>query len=257
MLGAIVGDIVGSIYEFNNHRSKNFPFFGEKNFFTDDTVCTVALADALLRGADPAKTLHEWCNRYPGRGYGGRFLYWVTHRDLAPYMSYGNGAAMRVSAAGWLGSTLKEALALADRITEITHNHPQGMKGARAVTHAIFLARDGTRASVIRRVMEEEYHYDVARTVDDIRPVYRFDETCQHTVPEALVCALTAIDFEDAVRNAVSIGGDSDTLAAIAGSVAEPLFGIPVDISHKAKSYLPEEMINVLDRFRQTVRKRR
>jgi len=249
MLGAVIGDIVGSIYEFNNHRSKAFELFGEGADFTDDTVLTIAVADVLLHDKAPARTLAEWCWRYPGRGYGGRFAAWLEGRELAPYDSFGNGAAMRVSPAGFLASSLDEALSMARRVTEVTHNHPEGLKGAAATAHAIFLARQGTNAGEIRVAVESAYGYDLSMTVDQIRPGYRFNETCQETVPQALVCALGATGFEDAIRNAISIGGDSDTVAAIAGPVAEARFGIPNDIATAALSRLPAEMRSVLEKL--------
>ena len=246
MLGAIVGDIVGSIYEFENHRSKTFPLFGQNVDFTDDTVCTVALADALLRNADPAATLRAWCLRYPDRGYGGMFRQWIIDESLGPYNSFGNGAAMRVSAAALLGVDLESALFLSDRITAITHDHPEGMKGARATVTAICLARAGESADRIRATVVRSFGYDMQRTVDDIRPGYVFNETCQRTVPEALICALEASDFEDAIRNAISIGGDSDTVACIAGGVAEARFRIPEAIAAEALRRLPQEMVDVV-----------
>jgi len=246
MLGAIIGDIVGSIYEFQNHRSKAFPFFGPEADFTDDTVCTVALADALLRNADPAATLRAWCRRYSGRSYGGMFRRWIEDESLGRYNSFGNGAAMRVSAAALLGIDLPSALLLADRITEITHDHPEGMKGARATVMAIWLARAGESAETIRTTVAERFGYDMNRTVDDIRPGYVFNETSQGTVPEALICALTATGFEDAIRNAISIGGDSDTVACIAGGVAEARFGIPEPIAAEGLRCLPGEMVDVV-----------
>ena len=246
MLGAIIGDIVGSIYEFENHRSKAFPFFGPNTDFTDDTVCTVALADALVRDADPAATLRAWCRRYPGRGYGGMFRRWIDDESLGAYSSFGNGAAMRVSGAALLGTDLSSVLSLADRITEITHDHPEGMKGARATATAIWLARAGESAETIRTTVAQRFGYDMNRTVDDIRPGYLFNETSAATVPEALICALTAIDFEDAIRNAISIGGDSDTVACIAGGVAEARFGIPEPIAAEGLRRLPGEMLGVV-----------
>ena len=166
MLGAIIGDIVGSIYEFDNYRAKDFEFFGRRADFTDDTVCTIAVADALLNGKPPADALYEWCNRYPGRGYGGMFGRWIQSPGGKPYNSYGNGAAMRVSPAGLLGRTLEEALAMARRVTEVTHNHPEGLKGAAATTHAIFLARNGASPDEIRSAIQSCYGYDLSRTVD-------------------------------------------------------------------------------------------
>ncbi|MGE0357181.1 MAG: ADP-ribosylglycohydrolase family protein [Burkholderiales bacterium] len=242
MLGAIIGDIVGSIYEWNNHRSKDFPFFGPGADYTDDSVLTMAVADALLHGHPPQKSLYLWATRHPDRGYGSGFARWLGTWELAPYGSYGNGAAMRVSPAGLLARSLDEALVLAVRVTDVTHDHPEGLKGAMATAHAIFLARHGTAPDEIRLAIARDYGYDMDRTVDAIRPHYRFDETCQGTVPEALVCALEAASFEDAIRNAISIGGDSDTVAAIAGPVAEALFGIPDGLARDAMTRIPEDM---------------
>lgn len=242
MLGAIVGDIVGSIYEFDNHRSKDFPLFGEGADFTDDSVLTLAVADALLNSKPPREAIYLWGLRYPKRGYGGGFAKWLTTWELAPYNSFGNGAAMRVSPAALLANTLDEALENARRVTEVTHDHPEGIKGALATAHAIFLARFDAGPGEIRRTIEDHYGYDLDRTVDMIRPTYRFNESCQETVPEAIVCALEARDFEDAIRNAISIGGDSDTVAAIAGPIAEARFGIPDEIAIAALERVSEEM---------------
>jgi len=246
VLGAIIGDIVGSVYEWNNYKSKDFEFFSRLADFTDDTVCTIAVADALLNGRPPAEALYDWCNRYPGRGYGGMFGRWIQAPGGKPYNSYGNGAAMRVSSAGLLGRTLDEALDMARRVTEVTHNHPEGLKGAAATAHAIFLARGGATPTAIRAAIQASYGYDLSRTVDGIRPDYQFNETCQETVPEALVCALEATSFEDAIRNAISIGGDSDTVAAIAGGVAEAMFGIPDELAQAGLAKLPGDMRAVL-----------
>lgn len=248
MLGTIIGDIAGSIYEFHNHKSKDFSFFGDKISFTDDSVCTIALANALLSAKDPAIELQQWCSRYPARGYGGKFLQWIYSADLKPYNSYGNGAAMRVSSAAWLGASLNEALCLADKITEITHNHPEGLRGARATCHAIYMALSGSTAEQIRTAVQAIYNYDLSQKIDDIRTDYRFDESCQGTVPQALTCALNADSFEDAIRNAISIGGDSDTVPAIAGSVAGPLFGIPQWASSRAMGLIPQEFSDVIAR---------
>ena len=227
MIGAIIGDIVGSIYEWQPIKTKNFNLFHPRRYFTDDSVCTAAVADILLHNLPPAETMQVWCRRHPGRGYGGFFGQWIFS-DPEPYGSYGNGAAMRVSPAAFLNrDDLHAALNAADKVTAITHNHPEGIKGARATTHAIWLAYQGENAAVIRQTIAAEYGYDLSRTVDDIRPGYTFDETCQGTVPQAITCALESESFEDAVRNAVSLGGDSDTLPAIAGPIAEALHGIP------------------------------
>ncbi len=249
MLGAVIGDIVGSIYEGRPHKSKDFPFFGVGADFTDDTVCTIAVADALLHDKPPADALYEWCTRYPGRGYGGMFAQWLTARERKPYGSFGNGAAMRVSPAGLLGATLDETLQMARFVTEVTHDHPEGIKGAAATAHAIFLARAKARPEEIRAAIVSEYGYDLSRTVDEIRPGYQFDITCQGTVPEALICALEAKDFEDAIRNAISLGGDADTLAAIAGGLAEALFGIPGELAKDGRSRLPRDMKQLLDQL--------
>ena len=228
MLGAIISDIVGSVYEWNRIKTKDFPFFTDACFFTDDSVCTVAVADILLHDLLPATTLQAWCRRYPVCSYGGNFGYWIYADPPKPYHSYGNGAAMRVSPAAFLNrDDLAAAITAADTVTEITHNHPEGMKGARATTHAIWLAFQGERPAAIRQTIAATYDYDLSRTVDAIRPDYGFDESCQGTVPEAITCALESDSFEDAVRNAISLGGDADTLAAIAGAIAEAMHGIP------------------------------
>ena len=229
MWGAIIGDIAGSMYEWDRIKTKEFPLFGPRCEYTDDSVCTAAVADILLEGSAPATTLQRWCRRHQGRGYGGMFAHWIGSADPAPYGSFGNGAAMRVSPAAFLNRSrpLDEALGAADRVTAITHDHPEGMKGARAAAHAVWLAFQGAGAERMRRAIERTYGYELSRSVDEIRPGYRFDETCQRTVPEAITCALESASFEDALRNAISLGGDSDTLAAIAGPVAEAMHGVP------------------------------
>ena len=228
MIGAIIGDIVGSIYEWEPIKTKEFEFFTQECFFTDDSVCTIAVADILLHDLPPAETMQEWCQNYPGRGYGGMFAQWIHEDTPEPYNSYGNGAAMRVSPAAFLNrDNLDAALAASDKVTEITHNHPEGMKGGRATTHAIWLAFQGESPTDIRKVIVDEYDYDLTMSVDEIRPDYSFDVTCQGSVPQAITCALESESFEDAVRNAVSLGGDADTQAAIAGAIAEAMHGIP------------------------------
>ena len=237
MLGAIIGDIVGSIYEWDRIKTTDFTFFGHCCDFTDDSVCTVAVADILLHDLPPAETMQEWCRRYPGRGYGGMFGNWIYFDEPAPYGSFGNGAAMRVSPAAFLHrDNLDAALVASDKVTAITHDHPEGIKGARATTHAIWLAYQGENVTSIRAVIAAEYGYDLTRTADEIRPNYSFDETCQGTVPQAITCALESDSFEDAVRNAISLGGDSDTLGAIAGPIAEALHGVPRDIKEQAEN---------------------
>lgn len=249
MLGAIIGDIVGSVYEFKNYRSTDFfPFFHPECFFTDDTVCTIAVADALLHDGDPAIKLKNWGRRYwENGGWGGRFAQWLASPSMGPYNSYGNGAAMRVSPAGLLADSLNTAINLANRVTAVTHNHPEGMKGAASTAIAIYLARQQVSASEIRQRIAATFAYDLSATVDEIRPHYRFNESCQETVPQALICALSADSYENAIRNAISIGGDSDTIAAIAGGVAEALFGIPEPIAAQGMRYLPPDMRRILD----------
>ena len=249
MLGACIGDIIGSVFEFREWKSREFPLFSEKSEFTDDTVCTIAVAESLLDGNDPALTLRKWGHRYPGRGYGGRFAQWLRNPDMGPYGSFGNGAAMRVSPAALLASSLDEALLFARGVTEVTHNHPEGMKGAEATVTAIWMARRGEAPNAIRDRIQGDFGYDLCRSVDEIRPDYRFNETCQGTVPEAIVCAMEATSFEDAMRNAVSLGGDADTLAATAGPIAEMLFGIPEEIRRKGLARLPKDMRDVLERL--------
>jgi ADP-ribosylglycohydrolase len=248
MLGSITGDIIGSWYEFRNIKVKDFqPLFHKGAKFTDDTVCTVAIADALVHELDPAATLQRWGREYwSNGGWGQRFNLWLADDNPEPYNSYGNGAAMRVGAAGLLATSMEDALGLASSVTVITHNHPEGMKAAQATASAIWLARQGVVPEQIRKELTERFGYRLDVTVDEIRPGYKFTEASQDSVPQALVCALEATGFEDAIRNAVSIGGDSDTIAAIAGSVAEARFGIPQEIAAKTWSYLPRDMRAVL-----------
>lgn len=236
MWGAVIGDIVGSVYEWDRIKTNDFEFFSERGHFTDDSVCTAAVADILLHDRPPAATLQSWCRRHPAMSYGDWFGQWMYHESPEPYNSFGNGAAMRVSPAAFLNrDDLPAALAASDRVTAITHNHPEGMKGARATVHAIWLALNGTDPAAIRATVTAEYDYDLSRTVDQIRPGYAFNEICQETVPESITCALESTSFEDAIRNAVSLGGDSDTVAAIAGPIAEALHGIPGEMKVVAR----------------------
>ena len=241
MLGAIIGDIVGSIYETKDHRikTKDFPFFTENCRFTDDSVCTVAVADALLHNLPPAETMRKWGKRYPQCGFSQIFKTWIYAESdqEAPNCTFRNGAAMRVSPAALLNrDNLNAALLAADKVTVISHDHPEGIKGARATTHAIWLAYKGENATAIREVIATEYDYDLTQRVDEIRPDYAFDMTCQGTVPQAITCALESKNYQDAVRNAVSLGGDSDTLGAIAGAIAEARHGIPENIKEQAEN---------------------
>lgn len=252
MLGTIIGDIIGSVWEFHRIKTKHFPLFGEKNGITDDSILTVAVADALLHDRDPAEALRDWARKVkPGRhvaGYGKRFINWVAAPTVQPpYGSFGNGGAMRVSPAAFLSNSLEDCLDKARRVTEVTHNHPEGMKGALATAHAIWLARQGESAAAIRLAVAENYGYDMSRSVDEIRAVHVYNETAADCVPEALTCALEATDFEDAIRNAVSLGGDADTLAAIAGGLAEGMFEIPTIFNSTVRLYLSDSVIEILD----------
>ena len=252
MWGAVIGDIVGSRHEGSRGGPKDFELFHRRCTYTDDTVCTAAVADIILHERKPDVTLQRWCRGHPGRGYGGFFREWIGSTVPAPYGSFGNGAAMRVAPVAFLyrGRPLKEALATSDRVTAITHDHPEGIKGARAVTEAIWLALRGEGADVLRREITMRYGYDLQRSLEAIRPSHRFDVTCQGTVPTALVCALESTSLEDAVRNAVSLGGDADTLAAIAGAVGEALHGLPEGLVKTARElYLQdaEDITGALD----------
>lgn len=251
MLGTIIGDIVGSSYEFKNCRRKDFqPFFHQASRFTDDTVCTIAVADSLLNNIHPADSLRKWGRRYwKNGGWGRSFALWLAEDEAGPYNSLGNGGAMRVSPAAFLASSLDEAICLANSVTSVTHNHPEGMKGADAIASAIFLAREGCPVTDLRSKLQAKFEYDLACSVDEIRPGYRHSERSADTVPQALICALEAVSFEDAIRNAVSIGGDSDTIAAMAGGVAEARFGLPPQYAEIAWKMLPQEMQAILQQL--------
>ena len=259
MLGAILGDIVGSPYEFdhNNYKHKDFPLLSKKSHFTDDTVMTVAVARGLIAGKGiPERTFEEtksemriWGETYPHAGYGGMFRRWLHAENPNPYGSFGNGSAMRVSAAGWLFDTLDKTLEMAKVTAEVTHNHPEGIKGAQATAAAIFLARTGHDKAEIKAYVEREFGYDLSRTCDEIRPTYHHVESCQETVPQALTAFLESRDFEDALRTAVSLGGDSDTLAAITGSIAETFYGVPEELRQECRKRLPPELAEILRRW--------
>ncbi len=251
MLGAIAGDIIGSIYESNNIKTKEFPLFDPRCHFTDDTVLTVALADAILNEGVYSTLMKSYVHRYPNAGYGASFYWWALSTGDQPYHSYGNGAAMRISPVGWAFDRLEEVLEKARQFTEVTHNHPEGIKGAQAIAAAIFLARTGRSKEEIRSYIETTFHYDLSRTLDEIRPRYVFDASCQGTVPQAIRAFLESRDFEDAIRNAISIGGDSDTLACIAGGIAEAFYGgVPRLISEKVWKILDEDLRDVILKFR-------
>ena len=281
MLGAIIGDIVGSVYEFNNIKTKDFELFKPDCRFTDDTVMTCAVADAIMNGGsekDFILSMKKYGRMYPHAGYGGRFRVWLRSKDTEPYNSFGNGSAMRVSPCAWVmdcdhyaRTGMWPSRDLARLSASVTHNHPEGIKGALAVCDAIFMARFYFGGCYIeyskpinsdpdeckRRIkehIENEYGYDLSMSLDSIRKDYEFDETCQGRVPQAIIAFLESTDFEDAIRNAISIGGDSDTIAAITGSIAEAAYGIPEDIKRKALSYLDEPLKDVLRRWKKYMR---
>ncbi len=282
MLGAIIGDIVGSVYEWHNIKTKDFPLFRDDCFFTDDTVMTIATAEALMNGGeadDFIDAYKKWGRLYPHAGYGNRFGSWVHSEERKPYNSWGNGSAMRVSPCAWVmdcgfrartGMWPQVGRDRARLSAEVTHNHPEGIKGALAVTDAIFMCRfytggygDDMGNPINRRLnleqykwrikehIEREYGYDLGRTLDEIRPAYRFNESCQDTVPQAIIAFLESRDFEDAIRNAISLGGDSDTLAAITGSIAEAAYAVPDWIKEKAWSYLDAPLREAYERWKE------
>ena len=264
MYGAILGDIIGSPYEFDRGtKTKDFPLFSPNSTFTDDSVMTLAVADAFLsitpdtENADICRRLvrsmQSYGRKYPDAGYGGKFRLWLKDPNPQPYGSYGNGSAMRVSSAGWLFDDLQTVRHMARLSAEVTHNHPEGIKGAEATASAIFLARTGSTKAEIKAYIEENFHYDLSRTCDKIRPAYRHVESCQETVPEAITAFLEGNSFEDVIRTAVSLGGDCDTLTAIAGSIAEGFYGVPEELKQQCRQRLPEELRQVLRRFEKTL----
>jgi ADP-ribosylglycohydrolase len=250
MIGAIAGDIIGSVYEARPIKTKDFPLFHPRCRFTDDSVLTIAVAKAILTDRSYLKTVWEIGRKYPHAGYGGSFIGWLRSSDPKPYNSWGNGSAMRVSPVGLAFDTVDAVLQEARRTAEISHNHPEGIKGAQATALAVFLARTTRDKAKIRREVGDRFGYDLNRTVDEIRPSYGFDVSCKGTVPEALIAFLDSTSYEDAVRNAISLGGDSDTLACITGGIAEAYYG-PVSplIRAKVKDCLTEELWEVTAQF--------
>ncbi len=243
MLGAIAGDIAGSIYENLRTKRKDVKLFGRLTTFTDDTVLTVAVADAILTDRDYARAIKSYARRHPLRGYGAGFLAWMVKPGYEPYNSFGNGSAMRVSPVGFAFDSEAEVLQEARRSAECTHNHPEGIKGAQATALAVYLARIGVDKESLRRRIQEEFRYDLSRTVDEIRPGYSFDVTCQGSVPEAIIAFLDSSSFEDALRNAISLGGDSDTQACIAGGIAEAYYkDIPPEILRHIRKRLSRDL---------------
>ena len=267
MIGAMLGDIIGSVYEFDNIKTKEFELFRSDCEFTDDTVMTVAVADALMQYEDVrqgdsladidrfksilVETMHKYGKLYPEAGYGGHFGLWLDLGETEPYNSFGNGSAMRVSPVAWYAKTLEETLAFATASAEVTHNHPEGIKGAVATAGAVFLAKNGATKDEVYDFVSD--YYNVNFSLDAIRPFYGFYETCQDSVPQAIVAFLESENFEDAIRNAISIGGDSDTIAAIAGSIAEAFYGIPAEISSIGLKYLDNNLAKTIRAFKEKV----
>ena len=259
MYGAILGDIIGSPYEFDRgSKTKNFPLFSDRSEFTDDTVMTIAVADVFLSGEgltddqlyqQLVESMQAWGKRYPNSGYGLRFARWLYEKNPQPYNSFGNGSAMRVAAAAWLFDDLETVRHMAQLSAEVTHNHPEGIKGAEATAAAIFLARTGHTKAEIKTYIQQEFSYNLSRTCDEIRPDYHHVESCQETVPEAITAFLEGESFEDVIRTAVSLGGDCDTLTAIAGSMAEGFYGVPEELKQVCRTYLTADLLDVLDRF--------
>ena len=260
MYGAILGDIIGSPYEFDRSpKKKEFPLFIPLSRYTDDSAMTIAVAEALLDTLGESRTarrnavirsMQKWGRRYPHAGYGGRFYDWLYTRDPQPYNSWGNGSAMRVSSAGWLFDTLEETRQAANDTAIVTHNHPEGLKGAEATASVIWAARNGWSKEKIRKYVEKEF-YPLNRTCDEIRPAYHFDVSCQGTVPQAITAFLEGSSFEDVIRTAVSLGGDCDTLTCIAGGMAEAMYGVPEELKETCRLLLEPDMVKVLDRFQE------
>ncbi len=250
LLGGIAGDIIGSIYEFNPVRFKDFELFKSNSTYTDDTVMTIANAEWLLSKGVLMDIMRKYGHKYPGAGYGGMFYDWLKSRCPKPYNSFGNGSAMRVSPVGWAFDTLEETLEVAKQSAEITHNHPEGTKGAQATAACIFMARTGKSKQEIKEYVETKFGYDLSRTCNEIRPTYQLNESCQGTVPESIIAFLESTDFESAIRLTVSLGGDADTMGAITGAIAEAYYNvIPEHIKNEVLKRLPEEFINVLGEF--------
>ena len=262
MYGAILGDMIGAPYEFDRGgKTKDFPLFIPASRYTDDSVMTIAVAEALLDtlGQDGAarrdaviRSMQKWGRKYPDAGFGGRFYEWIFRRHPMPYNSWGNGSAMRVSSAGWLFDTLEETVQAAEDTARVTHNHPEGMKGAAATAAVVWAARHQWPKTEIRAFVEEQY-YPLTKTCDEIRPGYRFDVSCQGTVPPAITAFLEGDGFEDVIRTAVSLGGDCDTLTCIAGGMAEAYYGVSEELKEECRKRLELDMVEVLDRFEQYI----
>lgn len=262
MLGALVGDIIGSMYEFLNTKRTDFELFPEGSRFTDDSVMTLAVAKWLLE--DEAHSIHyliycmqELGDHYPNAGYGGRFMEWLFEENPQPYNSWGNGAGMRVSPVGLYAKTFDEALALAAVTASVSHNHPEGVKGAQAIATSVFLCKQGKSKQEIKDYVEQTFGYNLHRTIEEIRPMYRFDVSCQGSVPEAIIAFLEANSFEEVIRLAISLGGDSDTIGAMAGAIAACMYPVPDDIAERCDSILTEDLREIKDRFCEFIENRK
>jgi ADP-ribosylglycohydrolase len=255
MLGAVAGDIIGSVWEFNDRKpAYDFELFASESKFTDDSVLTIALADSILNKIDYTIKLKEYFKLYPGRGYGGGFFNWASSGSMKPYNSWGNGSAMRVSPAAWAYNTLEEVLWYAKKSAEVTHNHPEGIKGAQAAAASIFMGREGREKDDIKKYIETTFNYSLDYTLDDLIENYHFTESCKETVPQAIYTFLISDDFEDSIRKAMIIGGDSDTLACINGSIAEAYYkGIPEHIEREVRMRLDERLLKITDQFMQSL----
>lgn len=250
MIGAIAGDIIGSVYEWNSIKTKQFELFSRHCFFTDDSILTTALADSIMTGKPYVENLKAFAQDYPDGGYGGRFRRWVQSSDSKPYNSWGNGAAMRISPVGFAYSSLEEVLTRAKEFTEITHNHPEGIKGGQATAVAIYLARHGATKDDIRDYIVATFNYDLSKHTDEIRPTYRFHESSQETVPQAIRAFYDSVDYEDAIRIAISLGGDSDTLACITGGIAQAFYdGVPDHIQQRVYEILDQRLARITREF--------
>ncbi len=249
MLGAIAGDIIGSYYEFHKIKTKEFELFHPESKFTDDTTLSMAIAKSILDDEPYLDNVVDFGLCYFHVGYGGSFKKWLKGDEHEPYNSWGNGSAMRVSPIAFAFDTEEKVLKEARKSAEITHNHPEGIKGAEATALAIFMARKGKSKEKIKEVISEKFGYDLNRNVDEIRPIYKFEVSCQKSVPESIICFLDSDSFEDCIRNCISLGGDADTMGAIAGGIAEAYYGVPQEIEEKVYGYLPDEFVGILERF--------
>ena len=252
MLGAIAGDIIGSAYEFDSIKHKDFPLFTDRSAFTDDTILSVAVAEVILKGGSYSEAIKRYAQAYPNPvgSYGARFQQWAASSTMEPYNSWGNGSAMRVSAVGFAYDEMAQVLDVAKQTAEVTHNHPEGIKGAQATAAAILLAKRGQRKDQIKAFVESTFGYDLGRSLKEIRPTYSFNESCQQTVPESIIAFLESTDYEDAIRNTISLGGDTDTMGSITGGIAEAYYGgVPDDIVQETLSRLDEPLKKVTLRF--------